>query len=240
MSELRVALEHALGPLYRVEREVRPVGDFRLFVATQIPVGPELLIKVLPASVSLAADGVTLERELLLLADRLRHPRLVAPQGGGLAGSFIYHVRPFLEGTTLHAWMAKNDAVPLGRLVEILSGVLEGLAHAHAAGLAHGDLRAENVLLGTDGIALADVGVARLLGRAANARNDMVALAALVNDMLMGRRLGAPGEPLADSRTLPSWLMEWIQTSWRDAGQALAALRPPPRASGPRPSRPVV
>src|SRR5437660_1327096 len=49
VSELRAALEDALGPIYRVEREVRPVGDCRLFVAVGPPNDPELLVKVLPA-----------------------------------------------------------------------------------------------------------------------------------------------------------------------------------------------
>src|SRR2546422_8573653 len=49
VADLRAALTHALGPMYRVEREVRPVGDCRLFVAREVPTGPELLVKLLPA-----------------------------------------------------------------------------------------------------------------------------------------------------------------------------------------------
>src|SRR5437870_1587770 len=81
MTDLRAALADALGPLYRVEREVRPVGDCRLFVAREVPTGPELLVKLLPARLSLAVDSGVFEREVLLVADRLRHPQLVAPRG---------------------------------------------------------------------------------------------------------------------------------------------------------------
>src|SRR5258706_550318 len=45
MSELRAALEAALGPIYRIEREVRPVGNCRLFVAVGAPAAPELLAR---------------------------------------------------------------------------------------------------------------------------------------------------------------------------------------------------
>src|SRR5207247_336622 len=69
MTDLRAALADALGPLYRVEREVRPVGDCRLFVAREVPTGPELLVKLLPARLSLAVDSGVFEREVLLLAD---------------------------------------------------------------------------------------------------------------------------------------------------------------------------
>ena len=74
VSDLRHALTEALGPLYRVEREVRPIGDYRLFVATQSPPtpnAPQLLIKVLPSALSLGIDDLQFERSVLLLAEKL-------------------------------------------------------------------------------------------------------------------------------------------------------------------------
>jgi serine/threonine-protein kinase len=228
MSDLRTLLADALGPLYRVEREVRPVAGFRQFVVTLTPIGPELIVKVLPAAVSLAIDAGMFERDILLLADRLHHPNLVAPKGAGRAGSFIYHSRPFVEGTTLQAWMAKNGQLPLARAVEVIRGVLTGLAHAHGNGVAHGDLRMEYVLLGEAGVCVVDVGLKRILGHAASPRNDMVAFGALMHEMLTGQPLTEDGEPLERARTLPPWLGEWVRNQWSDAGKALAAFRPPP------------
>ena len=166
MTELRAALQDALGPLYRVEREVRPVGDCRLFVALERPSGPELLVKVLPGQLSLAVDSGVFEREVLLLAPRLGHPGLVTPKGAGRAGSFVYHTRPFVAGTTLRAWLARHGEFPLRQAVTILRDVLAALAHAHAAGVAHGDLRPEHVLLADGGSAqLADAGIVDAVGR---------------------------------------------------------------------------
>ena len=70
MSELRTALADDLGPLYRIEREVRPVGEYRLFVATQFQDGTELLIKVLPAALSLGINDLQFERAVLLVAEQ--------------------------------------------------------------------------------------------------------------------------------------------------------------------------
>src|SRR5436305_13947265 len=123
VSELRAALEDALGPIYRVEREVRPVGACRMFVALEAASGPALLVKVLPGELSLALDTALLERELLLLADRLSAPPLVPPRGSGRAGAFVYHARAFVEGTTLRAWLARNGALPLRRPVDLLRAV---------------------------------------------------------------------------------------------------------------------
>lgn len=231
MSELRAALADALGPLYRIEREVRPVGEYRLFVATQSQNGSELLVKVLPAALSLGINDLQFERAVLMIAEKLRHPNLVRPRGAGRAGSFVYHTRPFVPGTTLRAWIGNNGAVPLARTVEILRGVLNGLAHAHAAEIAHGELKPENVLLADEGILVVDTGIATALGKPATPRNDMAAVQSLAREMLNGTKPAVGDEPLERSRTLPLWLTEWLRSRWSDAGRALAGMRPPPPSS---------
>lgn len=230
MSELRAALAEDLGPLYRIEREVRPVGEYRLFVATESQKGTELLIKVLPAALSLGINDLQFERAVLLLAEKVSHPNLVKTRSAGRAGSYVYHTRPFVRGTTLRAWIGNNGAVPLSRAVEILRGLLSGLAHAHAAGVAHGELKPENVLLGDD-IFVVDTGIASALGKPASARNDMAAVQALAREMLNGGKPTVTDEPLERTRTLPLWLSEWLRQRWVDAGRALAGMRPPPSSS---------
>jgi serine/threonine-protein kinase len=231
MSDLRAALADVLGPLYRIEREVRPVGEYRLFVATQSQDGSELLIKVLPAALSLGINDLQFERAVLLLADRLRHPNLVRARGAGRAGSFVYHTRPFLRGTTLRAWIGNNGPVPLARAVEVLRGILNGLAHAHAAEIAHGELKAENVLLTEEGALVADTGIAGALGKPATPRKDMTAVQSLAREMLTGAKPTIDEEPLEQTRALPLWLSEWMRSRWTDAGRALAGMRPPPPSS---------
>lgn len=231
MSELRAALAESLGPLYRIEREVRPVGEYRLFVATQSQNGTELLIKVLPAALSLGINDLQFERAVLLLAERLRHTNLVKPRGAGRAGSFVYHTRSFIKGTTLRAWMGNNGPVPLARAVEILRGVLSGLAHAHGQDIAHGDIKPENVLLAEEGVFVADTGIAAALGKPASRRNDMAAVQSLAYEMLTGVRPVVGQEPLERARSLPLWLTDWMRARWSDAGNALAGMRPPPPSS---------
>lgn len=231
MSELRAALTDDLGPLYRIEREVRPVGEYRLFVATQSQDGTELLIKVLPAALSLGINDLHFERAVLMIAEKLNHPNLVKPRGAGRAGSFVYHTRPFVRGTTLRAWIGNNGAVPLSRTVEILRAVLHGLAHAHAAGIAHGELKPENVLLADEGILVVDTGIASALAKPATARNDMAAVQALAREMLNGTKPMVTDEPIERSRSLPLWLSEWMRSRWTDAGRALAGMRQPPPSS---------
>lgn len=240
MAELRAALADALGPLYRVEREVRPVGDCRLFVARELPTGPDLLVKVLPGTLSLAVDPAVLEREVILLADRLGHPHVVAPRSAGRAGTSVYHTRPFIEGTTLRASLLRHGELPLARAIAILRDVLAALAHAHAAHLAHGDLRPEHVLVAEGRTLVADTGIVSAVARslaggapgAASAalcapayvaperrdggvpaapQDDMFAVGVLVHEMLTGEPPAPRPEPLDEARSLPPWLRELMR-----------------------------
>ena len=53
-----------------------------------------------------------------------------------------------------------------GRVVELLVGVADGLAAAHAAGIVHRDVKPDNILVSTHGYAkLADFGLAKLFER---------------------------------------------------------------------------
>src|SRR5947199_2421942 len=159
MADLRAALGHALEPAYRVEREVRPVGNCRMFVALEKTAGDSLLVKVLPGPLSLAVDSGRFEQEIARLGRRLQHPGLVAPRSAGRAGSLVYHTRTFVEGTTVRAWLARHGELQLRRAVEVLRDVLVALAHAHAEGVAHGDLKPENVLLADGQALVADAGI---------------------------------------------------------------------------------
>jgi eukaryotic-like serine/threonine-protein kinase len=237
MADLRAALGHALEPEYRVEREVRPVGNCRMFVALEKSAGGGLLVKVLPGPLSLALDSTRFEQDVARLGRRLRHPGLVAARAAGRAGPFVYHTRPFVEGTTLRAWLARHGELPLRRAVEVLRDVLAALAHAHAEGVAHGDLKPENVLLADGPALVADTGILgaladalagdgggaamgtlcaadylapeRRAGQAApGPRDDMFAVGVLVHEMLTGRPPAGNPEPLEEVRSVPAWLAD--------------------------------
>ncbi len=179
MTDLHAALETALGPIYHVEREVRPVGNCRLFVTSNLSEGSEFLVKVLPSTLSLAVDDQTFERELLLLGDRLADSRLVLPQTAGRAGAFVFHMRQFVGGTTLRNWITRNGDLPLLKAVDVLRDVLSALSQAHAAGLGHGDLKPENVLLADRQALVADTGVVGAVERSLDGAPPGVAVAAL-------------------------------------------------------------
>jgi serine/threonine protein kinase len=105
------------------------------------------------------------ERECRTLR-RLRHPGIVTLVEAGYRGDGLpYFTMPYLEGMTLKQALA--DCTTLEERLELLPVVLEvaqAVAHAHATGVVHLDLKPSNVVLhDTGGALLIDWGLARRL-----------------------------------------------------------------------------
>jgi serine/threonine protein kinase len=118
-------------------------------------------IKVLADSLALDADYVSrFEREALVAA-RLSHPNLVGVFDFGASGRRPYLVMEYVAGGTLSDRLRarrRGDWDPETVFRELMSA----LAHVHAAGIVHRDIKPGNVLVGRDGrTRLTDFGVAR-------------------------------------------------------------------------------
>ncbi len=110
---------------------------------------------------ALAPSGARLRREAQSLA-RLSHPNVVAVHDAGIHGLFAYLVMEHVEGLDLRGWIKAGPHSWEAR-VSLLLAAGSGLAAAHAAGLAHCDIKPENILVGDDGrVRVADFGLARL------------------------------------------------------------------------------
>jgi serine/threonine protein kinase len=119
-------------------------------------------IKLLPAA--FADDDLRLQRfqQEARATAALNHPSLLAVYDVGVHEGSPYLVFELLEGMTLRE---RLDAGPLTVQSGIDHGIqiAEGLAAAHAQGIAHRDLKPENVFLTADGRAkILDFGLAKL------------------------------------------------------------------------------
>lgn len=100
-----------------------------------------------------------LRREGLIQA-RLHHPTIVQVFGGELDGETPYIAMELVEGGDLRGALA-DGPLEVERTRRIARGILEGLDTAHDAGIVHGDLKPENVLLSpSGGVKLTDFGLA--------------------------------------------------------------------------------
>jgi TolB-like protein/Flp pilus assembly protein TadD len=146
---------------FRIEGPLGAGGMGEVYRARDTRLDREVAIKVLPEAV--ARDPARLarfEREARALA-QLSHPNILAVHEFGHEGDVAFVVTELLRGETLRQRLAR-ERLAWRKAVEIAAGIADGLASAHAHGIAHRDLKPENVFLTSEGQArILDFGIAR-------------------------------------------------------------------------------
>src|SRR3989441_2719816 len=65
----------------------------------------------------------------------------------GEADYLLWYVMPYLPGDTLRQTLHREVRLPVPRAVAIAADVLDALEHAHAHGIAHRDIKPDNIVL---------------------------------------------------------------------------------------------
>jgi hypothetical protein len=154
----------APGPLvlgrYRPVRPLGSGGSGSVWLARDEASGLEVALKIVARD---GKAGARAEREAHASA-RLRHERCLRAYALAHDDEHVYIAYEYVPGKTL------RDALRAGQLrdgaaVEAVAQVLDGLAHAHARGIVHRDVKPSNVLL-ADGdevsVRLLDFGLAMM------------------------------------------------------------------------------
>jgi eukaryotic-like serine/threonine-protein kinase len=150
---------------YRLRRRLGTGGFATVWLARDDRLGREVAVKILARE---RVIGGRFEREARAAA-RLAHPGIVTLYEAAVDDEGAYLVSELVHGTTLDRLLAE------GRLsdrdvVQIGIALCDALAHAHANGVIHRDVKPSNVLIperptSPAGLArLTDFGVARVLG----------------------------------------------------------------------------
>jgi serine/threonine protein kinase/beta-lactam-binding protein with PASTA domain len=171
----RVPVGQLLDGRYRVEAHLAHGGMATVYLGTDTRLDRTVALKIMHAE--LASDEEFVRRfvaEARSVA-RLSHPNVVAVYDQGADGRTLYLVMEYVPGRTLRDLLTERSALRPREALDILEGVLAGLAAAHAAGIAHRDVKPENVLLGgTHSIKVADFGLARLLSEATHTKSGLL------------------------------------------------------------------
>lgn len=200
-------LSHALQDRYRIERELGGGGMSRVFVAREVALNREVVVKVLSADV---AAGVSLERfaREIQLAASLQQANIVPLLSAGDANGVPYFTMPFVRGESLRGRLVQEPRLTIPECVGILRDVARALSYAHARGVVHRDIKPENVLLSHGAAVVTDFGIAKAVS-ASRTMGDRDTLTHV------GTSLGTPaymapeqvaGDPNADHRAdLYAW-----------------------------------
>lgn len=113
------------------------------------PGGPDVAVKVLHEELGdNAALRERFEREARALFG-LEHPNILHVLDFGIHDGRPYLAMELLDGRPLDA-LVEDGPLPPERAYELARQILRGLAFAHANGVLHRDLKAENVFVATD------------------------------------------------------------------------------------------
>jgi serine/threonine protein kinase len=159
-------LGQVLDGRYRITSVLGEGGMGVVYRAEQIG-GPAVAVKVLHDDlVDTPELRERFEREARALF-ALEHPNVLSVHDFGVASGSPYLVMELLNGQPLDKYLEDNSPEPHEAL-HIARQILTGLAFAHAKGVAHRDLKSENVFLptlpdGSLGAKLLDFGLVKFM-----------------------------------------------------------------------------
>ena len=148
----------AWGPLAILERVGE--GSFGTVYRAHDPrLARDVALKLLKEAASDSASLVVEEGRLLA---RVRHPNVITVHGADIAGGRAGLWMEFIHGHTLEALVRANGPMTADEAVAIGRTLCGALTAVHAAGLVHGDVKAQNVMRELDGrLVLMDFGAGR-------------------------------------------------------------------------------
>ncbi|MBJ7456791.1 MAG: serine/threonine protein kinase, partial [Thermoleophilia bacterium] len=167
-----------LGERYRLDELIGRGGMAAVWSATDTVLGRPVAVKRLHAGLLADAEHAERFRREAMLVARLSHPNLVHLLDRGDDPEGPYLVMELVEGENLKTRVRREGALDPDDAARICAQVGRALAYAHAQGVVHRDIKAQNVLITPDGgVKLADFGIARLMepdGQHGLTRTDML------------------------------------------------------------------
>ncbi|WP_107092024.1 serine/threonine-protein kinase [Streptomyces sp. NRRL F-6491] len=219
---------HAVAGRYRLDGLLGRGGAADVYEALDLRLRRPVAVKLFrPGGEAWTEERFDDEGRLLA---QMQHPGLVTLYDSGREEGRPYLVMQLVRGTTLRRRIAATPLTPR-ETARTGAALASALAHVHAVGVVHRDVKPSNVLLdGADAPYLTDFGISRLLD--ATSRVETGPLVGTAAYMAPEQALGRGAGPAADVYSLGLVLLEALKGELEYAGapleSALARLHRPP------------
>ena len=159
------SLQRVVAGRYSLVRELGRGGMGIVFLARDVALNRLVAIKLLPPD--LARESTFRARFLqeARMAASLAHPHIVAIHAVEAHDDIVFFVMAYVDGESLGERVRRRGPHSESEAVRILQEVAWALAHAHARGIVHRDIKPDNILVDRESgrAMVTDFGIARVL-----------------------------------------------------------------------------
>jgi len=162
---LRARISAALGAQYRIDDEIGRGGMAIVYRAQDLRLNRAVAIKVLPPDLALDPAVRSRFRREAQTSAQLSHPHIVPIYDVGEADGVVYFVMALVTGGNLGGHLELRPLRAVEEVRRVLAEVADALAYAHLRGVIHRDIKADNILLESEGgrCMVTDFGIARAM-----------------------------------------------------------------------------
>ena len=165
-------VEKMLGRLldgrYLIDGVLGQGGMGSVYRAVQTSMQRPVAVKMLHPSLAVAPQFFERFKREAELASRLRHPNVITVfDFGRTDDGIVYFAMEMVDGQSLRQLVKAEGPLSLRRAVNIIEQSARGLAHAHAMGCVHRDLKPHNLMIqdleGREYVKVLDFGLVKAL-----------------------------------------------------------------------------
>jgi len=158
----------ALADRYEVVTQIGRGGNATLFGAFDRE-RRKIAIKVLHPELAVTVGADRFLREIRY-AGQLDHPHIAPLLDSGENDYLLWFAMPFVAGESLRDLLRRESMLAIAYATRLACEALDALAHAHERGIAHRDIKPDNIMCSPEGAVLVDLGIARAIAQSGEDR----------------------------------------------------------------------